>query len=341
MKAPSVSFGDLPGDMIVEILDALTAREIAKCSCLSKDWKTASGVALLRAKIRVERAWRVGEVDPLDVNFEGGFYINCAAKHDSVVVVGGLNGIELWNLDTKCRSLFHHPDSVHSLCFNGDLLLSGHLSGHICGWGLTRTSSRLFRFEAHTTCVLTLLDLGEVLASGAKKGDIKIWRKRDWVCESILAEHTGHVSCLASADDGRLLISGSEDSTLRVWRLSTKRCLRELQGHSAAVSCVVVHDNTIASGSRDCTIRLWNLHNGVCVRVLDGLGGAVGSIVLSGGKIIGGVEAGAVHVWDVEKGCSLRRFRVYCLQSGVWVDNDAKLTVASRHGHAFEWDFRK
>lgn len=132
----------------------------------------------------------------------------------------------------------------------------------------------------------------DVLISGSRKGDIKIWDVASGVCLTTLTGHTDTVGCLLPlvSDHGHLLASGSTDNSIKLWDLATCECVATLVGHTAAVVALCrLPGQRIASASKDHTVRVWDYRRGAAPVELRAHTDAVWGLVrLPGGVLVSG-----------------------------------------------------
>jgi WD40 repeat protein len=71
---------------------------------------------------------------------------------------------------------------------------------------------------------------GQMVASGADDGAVRLWSVADGRERARLVGHRGLVRSVAFSPDGRTVTSGAGDATLRLWDVSSGRCLAILYG---------------------------------------------------------------------------------------------------------------
>ena len=102
-----------------------------------------------------------------------------------------------------------------------------------------------------------------------------------------LSGHTGHVTCVAAADDGHIL-TGSQDKTVKVWRgpWPVTHLVRTIEAHTDTVRALAVlpGGGRFISGSLDGTAKLWTF-GGELERTFE-----VGSVVFCVAALPDGVH---------------------------------------------------
>jgi WD40 repeat protein len=111
---------------------------------------------------------------------------------------------------------------------------------------------------------------GQLLASGAFDGAVRLWETRTARPVATLHGHTGGVRGVALSADGQLAASASEDSTVRLWETRSGRPVATLRGHTGTVRGVALSADgqLVASGGFDGTVRLWETSTGKWLRTL-------------------------------------------------------------------------
>ena len=141
------------------------------------------------------------------------------------------------------------------------------------------------KLQGHTGAVhgLAFAPDGEMLASGAQDGTVRLWRVDDGTLLRTLAGHTGDVFSVGFSPDGKTLASGAADNSVRLWRVDDGKLLHTLDEHTGAVRSVAFAPDgkTLASGAADDTVQLWQVNDGKLLRTLAGHTGGVYSVAFA------------------------------------------------------------
>lgn len=163
---------------------------------------------------------------------------------------------------------------------DGSLLVSGSCDGYIELW--EPDSGRLsldYAYQAddnlmsHDSAVLCLaFNLGvELLASGASKGDVKVWRIATGSCvRKFPSAHGEGVTSIEFVRDGTQILTASFDHTIKLHGLKSGRTLKEFRGHTSYVNAATFSpdQSLVVSASSDGTVRVWDAKTCDCVRTV-------------------------------------------------------------------------
>lgn len=327
--------------MIRTIFSLVQARTVAVCACVSSHWASVARDPLLQRKCALEHAWQCSGAKSTvnDESHPSSAYT--LAKHGDLVAVGGYSCWKLWSLSdsmTLTGVCYEHDMLfVYSLCFCGDMLLTGDYIGKLCGWN-TNTGEMMFSVRAHERCVWAIQDLGQFVATGGGDGRIQTLRKGVWALEQQYFEgHEKSVLCLSHHQDRQLLVSGSRDCNLCVWDMKDGKCVGTLTGHLSHIRCIDIQEDIIVSGSCDAAVRLWSITTLECLRIFEGHASWVNIVMINSGKLISGSGC-TLRVWGVDDFLLLRTLNIDNQIVGLWFDM-SKLIVLDSKWNIHSWDF--
>jgi len=117
---------------------------------------------------------------------------------------------------------------------------------------------------------------GQVLASGARDGVVKLWDAVKGRELRSLAAHTGKVRSLAFGEEGRRLATASADGSVKVFDATSGRELKSLSGLTAKPAAVAfaAGRGTLAVATADRGVALFDAATLELTRTLAGDGGA-------------------------------------------------------------------
>jgi len=233
--------------------------------------------------------------------------------------------------------------------------LQGYDFSHLCLWQANLAGARLpavnFTAADLTGAVFTEVFRsqaslvwspdGELLATGAGGGEIRLWRVANRQLAGVCAGHTGYIWSLAFRADGRLLASASADQTVCVWDLCNRQLIHCLRGHTRGVNSVAwtADGRSLISGSWDQSICVWDVETGQARQILSDQCGEVCCLAVSPNDALlasGSVE-GIVRLWDLAGGQIIHTLHHGAEVSAVAWSPDGRL-LASAGSFVKLWD---
>ena len=273
--------------------------------------------------------------------------------------------------NTPYTVLRGHTDGVKSVAWlpsahNGyegggsaPLLLSAGNDMTVRLWS-ARDGQCLAALDGHTARVwqLAVSKTGQLVASAAADGTVRLWRVGDatteaWAAEAsssavngsggggsgnearmayaaTLSGHTGDVYSVGFHPSAEQVVTAGYDRSVRLFDASIGVESRVLVGHELPAREAVFNStgNLVVSGGKDATVRFWDVRSALCVRKLSHSLGEVTSVQLSqdGTQLLASSKDNSIRLWDVRAARPLRAFKGH--------QNTSKNFVRARFGPA-------
>ncbi|GMH34619.1 hypothetical protein BSKO_02480 [Bryopsis sp. KO-2023] len=302
----------------------------------------------LKEKVDLEKSWRCGDVQPITLG-DGGYPSFCAMKRNNMIGVGGMDGLQIWDMSKReIVKVLKMEGPCSSVCLLEDVVLAGDEDGDMYVWRMDG-NVLLSQFEAHCGPISCIVGVRDVVATVGEDG-LSLWRQGTWECEYVLEENYVQIISLASAYDGKYLLVGDLYEGIRVWNISTRRCVQNLEGYASGATRLCVHESSVLSGTKDNGVKVWSLEDGTCKQTFPTPEKIVLCMAVDADRIALGLKDRKrvdlstnlqrcfVEIWDIVQGDLIRTFDINDTPVGVWLRR-SELSVVAFDGKIIIWDF--
>ncbi len=247
--------------------------------------------------------WRFDQAEPPQTITELPWCRGVDVSADGrVVVFGGSNGLRVLIAgderaiaipDEHVQRVALAPDAVH--------LAAGTASGKVF---LATTRGELAELGTHDGFVtqLRFSPDGQLLATVARDGTLKIWRVGDHRLLGTGTHDKPNLYSIAWSSPTELA-TGGQDAAIRRWRIIDNgvAAVDVLRGHRSSVTALTfLRDGRLVSAGKDRTVRLWSAA-GMLQDTLISYGGALYSLDVAPDetRVVTAGQDGAVRLWDL------------------------------------------
>ena len=154
----------------------------------------------------------------------------------------------------------------------------------------------------HTNSVTCLLSVNnEIISSGSKDCNLRLWNRNTGECLNVLKGHTGSIEHLVLMSNTNKIVSGSMDKLIKIWDVLSGSCLNTLKGHVSSLTNLLWLENRrmLISSSFMGEIYLWPLFNQKYQR-LKGHSDRISCLLLLNDRtLLSGSEDNSIKIWDM------------------------------------------
>jgi WD40 repeat protein len=349
------------GGSAVQVLDAVTGRELFRLQEGTRSWRCAPVWSPDGRRLAVAAKQGVGLWDAatgLPVWTSPYPYLTTRAvalspDGRSLAVAGA--GVRLLSADTgaelfslvgaELSALVGWEREVHGVAFSpdGGRLATCSEGGPVRIWGAA--TGRLLR--SLTTQPLTVLEVafspdGRRLATRWREGRVEVWDADSGRQIFSLPQTAGYLDAFCWSPDGRLLATAGMDRVVRLWQADTGRELQVLKGHRDRVRGVAFHHGggRLVSVSEDGEVRWWDVDRdpGVLTRTAPA-GLRLLAFAPDGHQLAAAGDAG-LHVWDRVSGRRVLHIEkeMHTVFAIAYSPDGRRLLGAVRGGPLRAWD---
>jgi WD40 repeat protein/serine/threonine protein kinase len=148
---------------------------------------------------------------------------------------------------------------------------------------------------------LALTHSGQIMATGAADGRIKLWNLSKRREIATFSAHPRAILALAISADGSTMASASADRSVKVWNLERQQVVASFDEPHGAASVALSPDGALlAVGGEDGSIRLLEWASSQPAGTLEGHVGLVQALVFTpdGRTLISGSADSSIKLWD-------------------------------------------
>jgi len=242
-----------------------------------------------------------------------------ATTDGSVIGTGGEDGcLRLWRpRESRCTVIEAADEAVFGVGFTADgaTVAIGLAGGGIQVRRLSDGALRPSPTGVHHRSPVRHIAFspnGQLLATAASEGRVRLWRTDDAVLLNALSSPTRTVAGLSFSPDGELLATAGGDETVQLWDVDEGVVrTRVLTGRTRVVSAISFDPSGryLASGAGDGAVQLWHAADRQLHRALDGHTGLVQAVAFSAdGELLASAgQDQLVRVWSTSDGALQHR----------------------------------
>lgn len=213
------------------------------------------------------------------------------------------------------------------------------------GGGFSDTDLKVWDIEQHEIVLrlsghseqldsLTYSPDGQLIASGARNGELFLWDAATGEEVRRLEGHTDAVNDLAFSPDGQRLLSGSTDFGMILWNVATGEQIYRIETGVVAAVAFSPDGRSFISGlgaTGSGTITLWNAETGEEIRRYVGHPAPISSLAFmpDGRMFLSGSEDNSLRLWYTDSAAERARIRQISGVEGVAFSPDAQRVLSA------------
>lgn len=193
--------------------------------------------------------------------------------------------------------------------FSNQILSVGD-DGALCFWDLgTGHLKRSITAHPRSVRAVAVSRDGALVATGDRKGEIKIWNLFSGAPVTTLMEHRDAITGL-SFGGNRLLASSSKDQSVRLWDLEKRQAVQRIGEHRGVINGVALSRNEewLVSAGRDKVAIVWDIKSKKVITRFEKHEGSVTAVAIAPDEntiVTCGYDS-KVRVWNRKNGEQLQ-----------------------------------
>ncbi|GMH34916.1 hypothetical protein BSKO_02777 [Bryopsis sp. KO-2023] len=327
---------DLPPNIILKTMSKLPTKDFCCCSCISRSWRLVSHDPSFELSPSIRGKGGTVLVKRVSISH----HIICSAKCERLIAVGGEGFVTLLDLMTSSLVSCNVAGGVfNALCVTRESVLGGNKRGVMFSWD--KSDGEQIRYlQAHGTCITSIIDVGDCVATASFLSDIKLWRKKDWTCKSKIRTCVSFPYALCTGLEGDHIYYGGAKSSICVGSISASMRIEQFPSNNNWIQCLCRQGELLFCGWRgESSILIFDIKIGSWVGMFKPSFdlGSIKAIDSDGCVVVGGYSGRSIAGWYHTHGRSLCNFSVEGEVVGVWIYG-SKIVVVESLGHISIWE---
>lgn len=211
------------------------------------------------------RIWELGSLKPIQsfqVKMRSLQAITLGPEGESLLV-GGHDGIQLWDLKTEScvwsKMGWEHTSRCMAVRPRGGLFVNGSSNLHFRRLSDGEERKSIGYGDLPTAVVLTAN--GNVAVSADLNKEVKVWDLKSRTLTNSYRGHNRTVYAIAVSADGTRAVSGSDDNTVKLWDLTVASDPERERGEAKELGGIVKipHSDRVITAGEFAEARIWSL----------------------------------------------------------------------------------